>query len=153
MNKDRWSSLFWLTAGLLICIGSVRLSLGNPRNPGPGFVPFLAGAILAVLAFIVYLQSRQPSSSAKEPAPVWTDKTKALKLVMTVIALLAYAVGMEYLGFLVSTILFIGFLLRVIEPRRWPVVILASLLTAVLSYCIFELWLQSQLPKGPLQIF
>ena len=74
-------------------------------------------------------------------------------MVLTVIALLAYAVGMEYLGFLVSTIFFIGFLLRAIEPRRWSIVILASLLTAVLSYCIFELWLQSQLPKGPLQIF
>ena len=153
MNKDKWSSLFWLGTGLLICMGAVRLSLGTPRNPGPGFVPFLAGAILTVLALIVYLQSRRASSPAKETTPLWTDRKKGLKMVLTVNALLAYAVGMEYLGFLVSTIFFIGFLLRAIEPKRWSVVILASLLTAVLSYCIFELWLQSQLPKGPFQIF
>jgi hypothetical protein len=31
--------------------------------------------------------------------------------------------------------------------------LVAMALTAVLSYGIFELWLQSQLPKGPFRIF
>jgi hypothetical protein len=134
-------------------MGSVRLSLGSLRNPGPGFLPFLTGAILAVLALVDHLQSRRASSPEKGTRPIWADRNKGFKMVLTVIALLAYAVGMEYLGFLLNTFIFIGFLLRVIEPKRWSIVILGSLLTAVLSYCIFELWLQTQLPKGPFKIF
>ena len=74
-------------------------------------------------------------------------------MVLTVLALLAYAVTMNYLGFLPSTFLFLVFLLRVIEPQRWPVALLGSLGASVAFYCVFELGLQSQLPKGLLKIF
>ncbi len=153
LNKNQGSSLAWLGVGLLICVGSVGLSLGNFHNPGPGFLPFLCGAVLAGLSFIDFFQFRRSSSPEQGTSPVWADRKKGMKMVWTVIALLAYAVGMQYLGFLWSTMIFIGFLLRVIEPKRWSVVILSSLLTAVISYCIFELWLQTQLPKGPFQFF
>jgi len=74
-------------------------------------------------------------------------------MILTFIALLAYAVGMEYLGFLISTFLFIAFLLKFIEPQRWTVVLFGSILASGVSYCIFELILQVQLPKGPFEIF
>ena len=74
------------------------------------------------------------------------------KIVLTVIALLAYATTMDYLGFLVSTFFFSFFLLRMIEPQRWGVVILESLLASGVSYLIFEIWLQAQLPRGIFQI-
>ena len=74
-------------------------------------------------------------------------------MVLTVLALLGYAVIMNYLGFLVSTFIFLVFLLRVIEPQRWPVALLGSLAASAAFFCIFELGLQSQLPKGPLGVF
>ena len=74
-------------------------------------------------------------------------------MVLAVIALLAYAVIMNYLGFLVSTFLFLVFLLKVIEPQRWSVALLGSLVASAAFYGVFELGLQSQLPKGPFQIF
>jgi len=74
-------------------------------------------------------------------------------MILTIIALLAYAVGMEYLGFLISTFLFIAFLLKFIEPQRWSVVLLGSILTSGISYGVFELILKVQLPRGPFEIF
>jgi drug/metabolite transporter (DMT)-like permease len=70
------------------------------------------------------------------------------KVVLTTIALLVYAIGMGYLGFLISTFIFFVFLLRTIEPQRWGLVILESLLASGISYVIFEIWLQAQLPRG-----
>jgi len=61
---------------------------------------------------------------------------------------LAYSIGMDYLGFLVSTTFFIAFLLGVVEPQKWYVVVLASLLSSGVSYTLFEILLQSPLPKG-----
>ncbi len=152
MGRDKWSSLFWLGFGVLICILSVKLSLGTLRSPGPGFLPFISGGLLAALAFVAYLQTGS-SSPSKEMKPIWSDSRRGLRMILTFLALLAYAVGMEYLGFLISTFLFIAFLLKFIEPQRWTVVLLGSILASGVSYCVFELILQVQLPKGPFEIF
>jgi hypothetical protein len=69
--------------------------------------------------------------------------------VLTLGALLALLLLMKPLGFTLATVLFVGFLLRAIVPQRWPVVILVTLLTAAISFLVFEVWLQAQLPRGP----
>jgi putative tricarboxylic transport membrane protein len=147
MNRDRWSSLFWLAVAVLICCGAVKLSLGEAHNPGLGFFPFISGAVLGLLSIIHFLQSGGALKVAGSAA-LWADRGKALKVLMTVIALLIYAACMEYLGFLLSTILFLGFLLRMIEPQRWPLVIGGSVLVSLVSYGVFDLWLKAELPKG-----
>ena len=153
MSREEGSSLVWLGLSVLICIGSARLSLGDFQNPGPGFLPFIAGSVLGVLAAVVFVQARRAAVSAKETrGPIWANPGGVKKIVLTVIALLAYATTMDYLGFLASTFFFSFFLLRMIEPQRWGVVILESLLASGVSYLIFEIWLQAQLPRGIFQI-
>jgi putative tricarboxylic transport membrane protein len=152
MSREEGSSLVWLGIALLICIGSFRLSVGSFRNPGPGFFPFIAGMIVAVLAFAIHLQSRAKASIKESRGRLWTDKKRIQKMVFTTLALLAYGVGMDYLGFLLSTFIFLAFLLRMIEPQRWSLVLLESALASGISYLIFDIWLQAQLPKGIFQL-
>jgi heme O synthase-like polyprenyltransferase len=64
-------------------------------------------------------------------------------------ALFAYVLLMKPLGFILVTVLFIGFLLRAVEPQRWPVVIIGAIGTALGSFAIFNVWLKTQLPQGP----
>ncbi|MBE0555855.1 MAG: tripartite tricarboxylate transporter TctB family protein [Proteobacteria bacterium] len=64
-------------------------------------------------------------------------------------ALLAYALLMKPLGFLLCTVLFIGFLLRAVEPQRWSVVIVGAVGAALGAFAVFNLWLKTQLPQGP----
>ncbi len=155
MEREKWSSLVWLGVGIWICIASLMLSLGEFHNPGPGFLSFFAGLIMAGLALIVHLQSRQarPGKKKENPEPIWADRAKGMKMVLTVAALLVYAVVMNYLGFLIGTFLFLAFLLKVIEPQRWSVALLGSLVASAAFYGIFEFGLQSQLPKGLFPIF
>jgi hypothetical protein len=65
-------------------------------------------------------------------------------------ALTAYALLLSLLGFILCTALFVGFMLRVVKPQGWFVVIGGGILAALGTYGIFELWLKAQLPKGPL---
>ena len=148
MDRERWGSLIWLGVGVVICVGAFRLSVGTFRNPGPGFLPFITGAILALLSFLLYLQTRKPGEGSQRGKPFFTNKSRAWKAGLALIALLAYAVGMEYLGFLVSTTVFLAFLLGVVEPQRWYIVAFGSGLVAIASYAIFEILLKSPLPKG-----
>jgi putative tricarboxylic transport membrane protein len=153
MTREKWSSLVWLGIAIYICAGSLSLSLGSFHNPGPGFLSFYAGLILGGLALVVHLQSRKAPSAKREPEPIWRNRQRGWKMVLTVLALLVYALGMNYLGFLISTFIFLAFLLRVIEPQRWSVALLGSLAASGVFYLVFEMGLQSQLPKGLFPIF
>ena len=63
-NNDQRSSLFWLVIGLAIALYSMKYGLGKFSSPGPGFMPFLSGLILAGLALVVFFQ--QLSKGGKE---------------------------------------------------------------------------------------
>ena len=150
MNKrerDRISTLVWLIMAIAICFGSVRLSLGNFHRPGPGFFSFLSGAVLGILSILVFLQSfkEQPGDIRKA---FWPNSRRGLKMAYVVIALILYSIGMDYLGFSLSTLLLLGFLLRGIDPQRWRVVIAWSVLGTIICWGIFKYWLNVQLPGG-----
>lgn len=152
MNKrerDRMSSLFWMLVALGICFGSVRLSLGDLHKPGPGFFSFLAGSILCILSFFVFLQSfKDKGLSGEEKEDFFSNPRRKLKMAYVVIALILCVIGMNYVGFFFATLLFLGFLLRGIDPQRWLVVFLVTILGAITSYAVFQYWLDVQLPRG-----
>ena len=150
MNKrerDKMSALVWLGVALGICFGSVRLHLGDLHKPGPGLFPFLAGAILGILSFFVFLQSFK-GLPGNERKAFWSNPQRGLKIIYITIALILYAIGMNYLGFIFGTILFLVFNLRSIYPQRWSVVLVVSTLAALFSYGIFQYWLGVPLPGG-----
>jgi uncharacterized membrane protein YeaQ/YmgE (transglycosylase-associated protein family) len=64
-------------------------------------------------------------------------------------ALLGYVVLLGILGFVAVTFLFLLLLLR-LERRGWAFSVVSALLGAFASYVLFQLWLKTQLPVGPL---
>ena len=142
MNKterDRLSALFWLAAAAGVCYGSVKLSLGSLRQPGPGLFSFYAGAVLGTFSFIVFVKSLKIPTGEDRKA-FWSSTQRGQKMIYVLIALIFYAIGMNYLGFFLSTFLFLAFLLRGIEPQRWPVVFLVAISGSVVSFGIFKYW-------------
>ena len=146
-KSDRVSGSFWFLFCLFIIYESYRLGLGNLYQPGPGFLFFWAGIVVAIMALIVVVQSfrAQPEEEAKE-AP--TGKRTATKVILVLVALFLYAVLMEYLGFFIVTLLLFMFLLAVIEKKKWWFAVLVSVAVTLFAYLVFETALQSQLPKG-----
>jgi putative tricarboxylic transport membrane protein len=143
---DQISSLIWLAFAIYISTESLRLPLGSWRDPGPGFLPLGSGFILGVLSFVSHLQARRRKS--KDVRESWYSQERWKNLILVLVALFAYAVFLEILGFLISTFLLLIFLFRSIEPQRWVLSIGGSALASSLSYAIFELWLKTQLPRG-----
>jgi putative tricarboxylic transport membrane protein len=63
-------------------------------------------------------------------------------------ALLLYGFFLESLGYILATFLLMFFFFRAIEPQKWVVVILGSVITSFITYFLFKVWLQVQLPAG-----
>jgi putative tricarboxylic transport membrane protein len=168
LKKDSWLSVFWIVCALLICFGAYRLSLGSLSDPGPGMFPFLAGAALCVLSIIecwnisrAYRNGAHMlaqtvgegapgarSASAETVEPLFVNRLGALKAAAIIVALLTYALTMEHLGFILSTTLFIAFLLWLVERQRWYVIVFGSVVSSLTTYLVFKVWLDTALPVG-----
>ena len=151
-RPDQISSIFWLILGLAVLYGSQRLGLGTLTHPGPGFLPFWCGAILGGLSLLVFFQARRAQRAAREKAlrQLWAQ-TRWRKGVYVVLALLAYTLTFTYFGFLLSTAILLIFLFMVIEPERWYMAVGGAVLASLISFVIFALWLDVQLPRGILE--
>lgn len=148
-NNDQASAAVWFVLGAIIAIASVRCDLGTLDSPGTGFLPFLAGLTISFLSMIGLVHGTLKRKSGIG----WKPMVRGLrwkKSLIVLLSLLAYALLLKPLGFLLCTTLFIGFLLVAVKPQKWYVVISAAIGTAIGAYGIFEVWLKAQLPKGPL---
>jgi hypothetical protein len=148
-QKPDWrSGFFFLHLGVVVCYFSSRIGLGNPSHPGPGFLPFLAGLLLAFLSLVLLLQVAFGRMTRSWPI---TFRVKNISVIL--LAMAAYGFLLDRIGFLLITFLFVTFLIRAIEPQSWTKSILAGLCSAGGSFLLFEILLKTQLPRSPLGIF
>lgn len=138
------SALFWVAVGLLTCYGANRLGLGSVTEPGVGFIFFWSGLILVILSLIVLADAiRGSEDTVREMGEMnWA------KIALVLLALLLYAFFLERLGFVLTTLVLMSFLLGCIEGTNWVRSLGVAGAAALASYAIFELWLKIRFPKG-----
>jgi putative tricarboxylic transport membrane protein len=149
-RADRISGIFWVVFSVIVCIESYRLGLGTVRQPGPGFLFFWASIFLGIMSLILLARSWDRKKTGEFETPLLGNLNRT-KLVLVLFSMFLYALFIERLGFIPVTLLLFIFLLGVIEKKRWLFAITVGILVTVISYLIFEIWLQSQLPKGLLE--
>jgi hypothetical protein len=147
-NNDQITAFFWFAFGSTIAVASFRYDLGTMDSPGTGFMPFLAGLAISFFSMVGLIHSTAKLKKGEGWNPVIKGFTWKKSLIVLG-ALFAFAFLLKPLGFSLCTALFIGFLLRTVQPQSWPIVAAGGILTAIGTYGIFEIWLQAQLPKGP----
>jgi putative tricarboxylic transport membrane protein len=146
-KRDKFAGLFFFFLSLYICYESVRLGVGSLRKPGSGFFPFWSGAAIGIFTLVILFQSWKLKTDEKRSSQgSWREK------IICFFSLLAFALLLKKLGFLVTTFLFMGFFLMIVERKGWITAVLTALAVALASYGLFEICLQSQLPKGILGI-
>jgi hypothetical protein len=146
-----YCSLFWLLFSAVMGQQSFRLPMGVMRDPGAGFFPLmiaLVTGLLALLALGEALRDKQEPMAAQSEAPGSTARFRWWNIAVILAALIAYALTLTTVGFLVNTFLFMLLLLKVIEPQTWKKSLVASVITAVASELFFNVMLNAQIPKG-----
>jgi hypothetical protein len=143
---DSISGLFFLILGLSICIESYRVSLGDFHSPGPGFFPFLTGLAIAVLSFALLVQVAKTGPGEK--VTFFEEQGQSCKLIMSIVSLLAYGFLLDHLGFILCTLVYIGFVARAVGGMKWQKAILLAVLSSFGSYIIFGFFLKADLPQG-----
>jgi putative tricarboxylic transport membrane protein len=147
---DRISGIFWMCFAVLMIIQSYRLGLGTLHKPGPGFLFFWVNIVLGIMSLVVLIRA-WAGKKGEGPQPAIFGRQNVSKIIFVLISLFLYALLMETVGFIPVTLLLFIFLLGIVEKKRWYYTVFVSIVVTVISYLIFETWLQSQLPKGLLE--
>jgi len=144
------TSLVWMAVGVLFLIGAIGLGLGSLSEPGPGFFPFVMAACLISFSSIHFMSSlvKDGQFNFATSKSFWPESAGIKKILFTIIFLFGFVLALNYLGFVLSTFLFMFIILRFVERQKWLTVFLIGSLSTVLSHLIFQLWLRSNLPAG-----
>ena len=146
LSREGWTGLAVFAASATL----FALTLGLRDNPlvpiGPGFYPRIVLGITAVLALALV------AFSFVRPAPREKDAAN-YRLVAALFAVFFLYVGaLPYLGFRIATLVFVAAAQSLIEPPRgakgWAIVAATAVLTTLVTYVLFERYLQVLLPRG-----
>jgi hypothetical protein len=141
------SALFWLTVGLISIYGSFHLGFGTLREPGSGFLSFLAGCFICLMAIIVFFQSFSGERSHVKISTLWEGLRWHRPITIGFLTL-GYILALERIGFLLCGFLLLFVLLKGVENLSWRKAILIPFLTLGVSYLLFHFILKATLPKG-----
>jgi len=144
----------WIAIGVVICASAYSTGFGTFREPGAGFVAVVAGLfIIAVGSGLSVTRGSGPEEEKKAKTIGNTAGTPlirrpAFKMAYTVAILLFYAIFLNPLGYIVTTLIALFALFCDLSSRRWAVPLFASTVSVAVTYLVFEVWLRSQLPRG-----
>lgn len=147
-HADRIAGAALLASGIAFCAGALRqYDYWGANGPGPAFLPFWLGVVMAVLAALL-LASALRASDAGEP---WLPRGEGLRRLLLVMGLtVAFVALLGVIGMVLGTVLFLTVLIRCLDRSAWPLTLAVALGTAGVNYLVFTYWLRVPMPVGVL---
>lgn len=133
------SGLLFFGLSLLVLWESLRLGLGTSMEPGPGFLPFSAGAILSLLS-LAFIYTGRAFRKTQQP--------HSRRVTIALVSVFVYSLTLNYLGFIIATFLLVAILFHLGEPRRWWITLTMSASVTVAGYFFFGTLLKVYFPRG-----
>lgn len=131
----------------MTALWSLKYGFGSLSEPGIGFITFFAGAILALLSLLLFLSSFRGKEKPAELRELWAG-LDVKKVLYVLLLLVVYPVLLRPVGFPISTFILLFLLFRVKGSYGIWTTLFASFFVTAVSYLVFQVWLQVQLPKG-----
>jgi putative tricarboxylic transport membrane protein len=137
----------FLLLAVFIAWESLQLKFYTSLGPGPGFFPFWLAMILGLLAALMILHAtfRRPDPM---PADFFASRAGYFRIGAILLALAATTVLMDVLGFPLTMLGTILFLLFSLGRPSLIVTLLVSVAGSFGCFYLFDRWLRIPLPTG-----
>ena len=121
---------------------------GVLREPGSGFLPFVAGAFISLMALFFLLHSFFRKRQAQERhASFWAGVHWQRPVIISLVTL-GFVMVLESLGFILASFFLLFILFKWVEKFSWRKAIIIPGVTLGLTYLMFNVFLKASLPKG-----
>jgi uncharacterized membrane protein YhhN len=144
-QKDFWSGLMFIVAGLGFAAGATNYSFGTSARPGPGYFPFGLGILLAILGAMVLFKSLTIESEGGDPVGAIGWKP----LVLIVAGVVVFGLALPRLGMILSLPILIMIASLAGDEFRLKEVIVNIVVLTIGSWAIFIKGLNLVIPLWP----
>jgi len=150
-SADRVTAALLLAFAVAFSVGAVKsYQWWGSGGPGPAFMPFWLGLVMALLALTMLIRSMRE----KNPGESWLPRGEGLRdLLVVLAATVAYVALLNVTGMIIGTALYLAFLVRYLGKHRWWVTLSVALGAAGFNWLVFVHWLRVPMPEGMLWIF
>jgi hypothetical protein len=144
-QKDFWSGLMFVVAGLGFAAGATNYNFGTSARPGPGYFPFGLGILLAILGALVLFKSLSVESEGGDP--IGSIGWRPLGLITFSVVL--FGLALPRLGMVISLPLLMLIASLAGDEFRIKEVIVNILVITIGSWAIFIKGLNLVIPLWP----
>ena len=147
-RADRITAAVLLALAIAFSTGALRhFAYWSPNGPGPAFLPFWLGVVMAVLALLLLVGAWRE----RDPGEPWLPRGEGLRRLLLVLVASAVMVALlDRLGMALATALYLVVVLRGLDRHPWPLTLAVAIGTALFDYLVFNRWLKVPLPVGTL---
>ena len=144
-QKDFWSGLMFIVAGVGFAIGATNYSFGTSARPGPGYFPFGLGILLAVLGAMVLFKALTIESEGGDPVGDigWRP------LILIVLGVVVFGLALPRLGMILSLPILIMISSLAGDEFKLKEVIINIIVLTIGSWAIFIKGLSLIIPMWP----
>ncbi|HEV2008540.1 MAG TPA: tripartite tricarboxylate transporter TctB family protein [Burkholderiales bacterium] len=140
---DQLSGIVLVVIAALVAWENRAYPLGSLAAPGPGYMPLVLAIALGVFGVLIALRG---GASPLLNSIDWSEtRHGAVAMIACGVALFA----LERIGYRLTMIALLVFMLGVVERKRLLPVVLVAVGFAFISYYVFATLLKVQLPQGP----
>ncbi|MBR1919883.1 MAG: tripartite tricarboxylate transporter TctB family protein [Spirochaetales bacterium] len=149
-NNDLVEGAIFLVVAVLGIIFSIisHQKMDMEWKLSPYLFPLVISLILFALSISLLLESRNRRYAAKRD-----DDTHWRAIFLYVAICLVYYLVISYIGFIVSTVIFLVVVFRLLGVRKWWLIALLASVATLAIYILFAMLLHVMLPQGSIYYY
>lgn len=152
-QKDFWSGLLFMAAGIAFAWGATNYTIGEGARMGPGYFPLMLGILLTIIGLFIVFEAMVVETEDGEPIGKWAWKPLFYIIGSNIIFGILLA-GLPKLGIPAMGLIVAIYALTFVAARAGDefkakeIAVLATVL-AIGSYLAFIVLLKLQFPVWP----
>lgn len=132
--------------GIIFSIKS-HIALDMEWKLSPYLFPLAISIMLFFLSISLILEGRRKGSEERKVVNHY------MEMLLYILICFIYYLLLPFVGFLISTAAFLIFTFRLLGLKKWPLIILLSVIATLFVYVLFALTLHVMLPKGSIYYY
>lgn len=144
-QKDFWTGLLFIVAGIAFAIGALNYPLGDAARPGPGALPLGLGMLLALLGALLLFKALTIEVEGGDP--LGAIASAPLLLVVGSVALFALLLPRAGLAVALPVLVLLAGMAA--PGWRWRDLLLQALVLTLAGWLVLGLGLKLDLPWWP----
>jgi hypothetical protein len=151
-NADRVAAVLLLVFSIAFSAGALKYYTWWSPGVGPGsaFMPFWLGLAMILLSGGMLARTFKKSY----PVADWWPRGEGLRDMLVVLAAtIVFVFILKTLGMVISTAIYLGFLVWFLGRHRWWVILGVALAASLGNWLVFVRWLRVPFPELGIWIF